>query len=104
MQNKSIAMGLGAFFLLVSQLVAANPISFHGVQVPDSISVDQKTLSLNGMGLRTTPVFGKQTDLYTAFFYLEKKSNKKDEILKSTQLKTLIVTFLDTVPGPIIVD
>ncbi len=62
-----------------------------GVTMPDSIRVADKTLVLNGMGLREATIFN--VDVYVAGLYLERKTASAQEILTSKQVKRLLLVF-----------
>jgi len=66
-----------------------------GVTFPDQISVDSRTLHLNGMGLREATIL--KVDVYVAALYLEKKSTDADEIIRSEQAKRLAMKFVRAV-------
>ena len=66
-----------------------------GVTLPDRISVDARTLVLNGMGLREATFL--KVDVYVAGLYLEKKSSDADEIVRSDQAKQLVMKFVRAV-------
>jgi hypothetical protein len=85
------------FCLTVFVLAAALNLlaaSVSGVTFPDTASVDGKTLSLNGMGVRVKGMFFK---VYVAGLYVEQKSNDAAAILKSDQTKRLLMQFTRSV-------
>jgi hypothetical protein len=57
-----------------------------------SITLENKTLYLNGVGLRKVTIFGVK--VYRAGLYLEKKSTSAEEILNSPELKRIDLVFL----------
>jgi long-chain acyl-CoA synthetase len=57
-----------------------------------SITLENKTLYLNGVGVRKVTIFGVK--VYRAGLYLEKKSTHADEILNSPELKRIDLVFL----------
>jgi len=61
-----------------------------GVDMPDTVSVDGKELTLNGMGLREK----MWIDVYVAGLYLESKSDDAQQILESDQTKYIRMHFL----------
>lgn len=61
-----------------------------GVSMPDSVTVEGKTLALNGMGLREK----LWIDVYVGGLYLEQKSADAEEIMDSEQIKHLHMQFL----------
>jgi hypothetical protein len=63
-----------------------------GVTLPDRVAVGNKTLTLNGVGLRTATMF--KVKVYLAGLYLESRSSDADKIMQSTQRKRLVLHFL----------
>ncbi len=56
-----------------------------GVKMPDTVTVEAKTLKLNGMGLRKKVVF----KVYVAGLYLEKTSNAAPAVISSDEVKQM---------------
>ncbi len=56
-----------------------------GVRMPDTITLEGKTLKLNGMGLRKKVMF----KVYVAGLYLENKSNTPPTIISSDEIKQM---------------
>jgi hypothetical protein len=69
----------------------AHPAELDGVQVPDALQVDGRTLHLNGYGLRTYSILG--IHIYVASLYLEHLSTSAEEIIRSPETKLLLVRF-----------
>jgi len=63
-----------------------------GVNLPDTVTVDGKSLALNGMGIREATVFNVK--VYVAGLYVEKKSQSPDEIIRSEQVKRIDLVFV----------
>jgi hypothetical protein len=61
-----------------------------GVRMPDTITVEGKTLKLNGMGLRKKVVF----KVYVAGLYLETPSNAGLMVISSEQIKRMQLSVL----------
>ncbi len=61
-----------------------------GVTLPDSVTVGNQTLALNGMGLRTK-LFIK---VYVGGLYLEKKSGDAGAIVQSDAAKRVVLQFI----------
>jgi hypothetical protein len=61
-----------------------------GVEMPDTVTVEGKTLTLNGMGLREK----LWIDVYVAGLYLESKSSDAAQILDSEQTKRIRMHFV----------
>jgi hypothetical protein len=61
-----------------------------GVRMPDTITVEGKTLKLNGMGLRKKVVF----KVYVAGLYLETPSTSGPAVITSDQVKRMQLSVL----------
>jgi hypothetical protein len=61
-----------------------------GVTLPDSVTVGNQTLVLNGMGLRTKMFF----KVYVGGLYLEKKSGDAGAIIQSDAAKRVVMEFI----------
>jgi hypothetical protein len=70
---------------------AAGAAEVDGVQLPNTLQANGKTLQLNGVGLRTYSILG--IHIYVAGLYLEHPSTDADAILRSRDTKLLIVRF-----------
>ena len=78
------------FVALLGRSAAAGKLA--GVALPDSITVEGKTLVLNGMGVRKATIF--RVKVYVAGLYLENTSRNADEIVRSEQVKRLDLVLL----------
>jgi hypothetical protein len=79
---------LAAALLALSLPVLADTLA--GVTLPETITVGNKTLVLNGMGLRTK-FFVK---VYAAGLYLEKKSADANAIIQADAAKRIVLQFI----------
>ena len=61
---------------------SASAAQLQGVQMPDQVQVEGKTLVLNGMGIRKATIF--HVKVYIAGLYMEKKSADPKAILGSS--------------------
>src|SRR5512143_1379658 len=77
-----------SFLLLSSQAFA---LDVAGVNVSPTVSLHQKTLSLNGAGVRKAFTFVK---VYVGALYTEKKSVSTDELLKDPGDKLIRMIFV----------
>lgn len=73
-----------------------------GVSMPDRITVEGKTLVLNGMGVREATFLN--IDVYVAGLYLENKSSNAREIINSEKLKRIHMHFVRNVDRSDITD
>ncbi len=84
------------FALAAAALAAAAPArpaaarELVGVTMPETLSVGEKTLKLNGLGLRKKAIF----KVYVGGLYLETPSKDAAAILASDQSKAVRMTFL----------
>jgi hypothetical protein len=65
------------------------------VDFDDSVTVDGKELTLNGLGLRTATAF--KVKIYAIGLYLENKSSDPDAIMFSAENKRITMHFLHKV-------
>ena len=100
------ARAAAAVFFVVGPLVAvalsaeAGPAAageLAGVTLPDQITVEGKTLLLNGLGLREATWL--KVDVYVAGLYLEEKSSDPDAIIASERPKRIVMRFVRDVGG-----
>lgn len=79
---------LGLLFALADFPASAREVA--GVTLPDTVSVEGKTLQLNGAGLRTKMVF----KVYVAGLYLETSSKGATTVISSDQVKRMHLSIL----------
>jgi len=82
-------LAIALSFLLLSSHAFALDVS--GVNVAPTVSSHQKTLTLNGAGVRKAYTFVK---VYVGALYTEKKSVSTDELLKDPGDKLIRMTFV----------
>ena len=90
MKRKSL---LGLVLSLAAAITLAGEVA--GVKMPDSVTVEGKTLKLNGAGLRKKMVF----KVYVAGLYLEAPSKDPSAILTSDQIKSMRLWILRSLKG-----
>ena len=88
------------FIAFFGRTAAAGKLA--GVAMPESVTIEGKTLVLNGIGIRKATIFNVK--VYVAGFYLETKSRSADEIIRSEQVKRLDMVLLRDVDRDDIVD
>ena len=86
-------MPLIAFLILFSS--AAGAAEVGGVQFPNSVYVEGKTLVLNGIGQRVYSIL--RVPIYVAALYLQQPSTDATAILNSSQVKVLTIKFQHSV-------
>ena len=89
----------GKFFLPVIAIVGlafgsprAGAAEISGVKLPDQVTVQGKTLKLNGTGLRQATIL--KINAYAAGLYLENGMHDGDAIANSDQLKSIEMVFM----------
>ncbi len=78
----------------VASVVLAGEVA--GVKMPDTVTVEGKTLKLNGMGLRKKYVVAK---VYVLGLYLETPSKDAATVISSDQVKSIRMSLLREVAG-----
>ncbi|HYT31882.1 MAG TPA: chalcone isomerase family protein [Thermoanaerobaculia bacterium] len=84
---------LGLVLSLAAAITLAGEVA--GVKMPDTVTVEGKTLKLNGMGLRKKVVF----KVYVAGLYLESPSKDVAAVLSSDQIKSMRLSILRSLKG-----
>lgn len=79
-----------ALLLSVAAVRPGSAREVAGVTLPDTASVEGKTLKLNGAGLRTKMVF----KVYVAGLYLEAPSKDSATVISSDQMKRMHLSIL----------
>ncbi len=91
-------MAGGAALWLLAAIHVATPAAageLAGVTLPDRISIDSKTLVLNGMGVREATWL--KVDVYVAGLYLETPSADPEAIIGSEETRRLVMRFVRAV-------
>lgn len=84
---KRACFGLGGLVLVASTLAAGE---LAGVVLPEKVPAGDRTLVLNGMGLRKKAVF----KVYVGALYLEKRSSDAAAILAADAPRRMVMHFL----------
>jgi hypothetical protein len=88
-----VRVGFAALALASMLSVPAALAGEHeGVSLPDNVTVDGKTLTLNGLGTRKATFL--KVKVYVAGLYLEKPSSDARAILASPEAKRLVLHFV----------
>lgn len=95
--KKTLALSL-ALPLALSAALSAGEVA--GVKMPDTVTVDGKTLKLNGMGLRTKVMF----KVYVAGLFLETTSHDAAAVIAADQVKQIELSILRKLSGAQITD
>jgi hypothetical protein len=73
----------------------AHAAELDGVQVPETVQVNGKSLHLNGFGLRTYSIMNLH--IYVAGLYLEHLNNNPEQIIHSPETRLLVLRFVQNV-------
>lgn len=79
-----------ALLLCIGAASVATAREVAGVTLPDTVSIEGKTLKLNGAGLRTKMVF----KVYAAGLYLETPSKDAATVISSDQIRRMHLSIL----------
>jgi len=90
--KKRLLVSLTALVCFAALLSA---VEIAGVKPADTITVEGKTLKLNGAGLRTKLMF----KVYVASLYLETPSKDPSAIVSSDQVKAIRLSILRSLKG-----
>lgn len=82
-----IAMFLSTFLVAATAMGGTRA----GVTMPDTVNVETKTLTLNGMGLREATFL--KVDVYVAGLYLETVSSNPAKIVAANEVKRIVLRF-----------
>ena len=88
-------LGVTALILSVWMLSPALAASIADVNFDDTVTVDGKSLALNGMGLRTATMI--KVKIYAIGLYLEEKSSDPKAIIASPGNKQITMQFMHDV-------
>jgi hypothetical protein len=91
LMKKALAMA-AALVLAAVPLFAA---TVDGVKVPDTVTVDGKTLNLNGAGVRRKMI----VRVYVCSLYLETTSKDAAAIISANEIKSMKLRMLRAVDG-----
>ena len=87
---RKVLIALSLTVTLMIAAVTVDAASLAGVTLPDSQQVAEKSLLLNGLGLRSKMM----VKVYVAGLYLEQKSSDPAAIMKSDTPKRIVMHFL----------
>ncbi len=95
MVAKTMALVCG---LVTFGAVIAHSAERDGVKLPDTVTVDGRTLQLNCRPvLRKVTKFGIPVKVYVGALYVEKKSTDSEALVKSDELKQFIMHYVRSV-------
>ena len=81
------------FLILAASLASAVLVS--GVDLPDTVNAEGKTLKLNGAGLRKKAIF----KVYVGALYVENPTHDAAALLSSNQIKSMRLRMMRSVKG-----
>jgi hypothetical protein len=89
---KLLRPGICLLALMMSPPSTVPAAEINGVKLPDQVTLQGKTLKLNGAGLRQATIL--KINVYAAGLYLEKPSGDNDAIANSDQAKSIEMVFM----------
>lgn len=93
MKQKSLSV----LTLLLLSISAASSLEIQGVKIPQQVTVDGETLSLNGAGLRTVSIAFIPIKIYVAAFHTPAPLKSADAVQASPGPLQFTFTFLRAV-------
>lgn len=94
MQKRVVTLGVG--LVLLALTVSATAAELHGVKMPDAITLEGKSLKLNGIGIRTKTILAIK--VYVAALYLETRSKSAGQVMASDAARELRITMTHNAP------
>jgi Chalcone isomerase-like len=91
MKRKAVAAMLVGFAVAAVSLAG----EAAGVKLPDTVTIEGKTLKLNGIGLRKKMLF----KVYVAALYVENTSADAGTVIRSDQVKSITLHILRSLDG-----
>ena len=100
MMTQRIARNVVLLICSVLALSAGGAIAAEigGVKLPDQVTLEGRTLKLNGAGIRAAKIL-LTFNVYAAGLYLENQIHDGDAIASSDQLKSIQMVFMRDVSG-----
>ena len=100
MMTQRIVRNVGLLICSVLALSAGGALAAEigGVKLPDQVTLEGRTLKLNGAGIRAAKIL-LTFNVYAAGLYLENQIHDADAIASSDQLKSIQMVFMRDVSG-----
>jgi hypothetical protein len=98
MKNGKLIPAALTFLIFVAS--AAAGVEVAGVKMAEKVTIEGRSLKMNGMGLRKGLVF----KVYVAGLYLESPSRDAPTIISSDQIKSMRLHILRSLSGPEVAD
>ena len=89
---KLVALIVSTLALLYLSGSSATAAEISGVKLPDQVTLEGKTLKLNGTGLRQATIL--KVNVYAAGLYLQSPSGDGEAIANSDQFKSIEMVFM----------
>ena len=89
---KAVTISLSVVLVSLMSVSTVNAGTLAGVTMPDQATVGDKSLTLNGMGLRTATMM--KVKVYVIGLYLKSKTSNAAEIIKSNRTKRIEMHFV----------
>jgi len=95
---KRLILALVLLTFLVGLTVTSKAVTFVGVNIPNSVQVDNETLNLNGYGIRYFRLLFIKVKVYVGYLYSDIKQIKSaNELINNNGPKVIVMHFLHTV-------
>ena len=95
---KRLILALVLLTFLVGLTVSSKAVTFVGVNIPNSVQVDNETLNLNGYGIRYFRLLFIKVKVYVGYLYSDIKQIKSaNELINNNGPKVIVMHFLHTV-------
>lgn len=90
--TERVMLGVFAVAVFSWGTLKASAAEISGMKLPDQVTVEGKTLKLNGAGLRQATIL--KINVYAAGLYLENSSKDPEAIANSDQSKSIEMVFM----------
>ncbi len=91
---KAVTLGL---LMVLATVTFSHALTIKGVDLPDSLTVGDETLVLNGAGVRVKKIAGLiKKDLYVAGLYLKNKSADAQQIVDADETMMLRIQIVSS--------
>ncbi len=95
---KRLILSIILFTFLIGLTISSNAVTFVGVNIPNSVKVDNETLNLNGYGIRYFRLLFIKVKVYVGYLYSDIKQIKSaEELINNSGPKVIVMHFLHTV-------
>ena len=90
--RRFVGVTAAVFVLLLLRVPPGSAGQLAGVSLPDQVTVEGRTLVLNGMGVREATIL--RVHVYVAGLYLEARSSDAARVIAADETKRLVLSFV----------